>query len=194
VQKKSDVKSPETRQLAQEMYLEGLGFRAIGRLLKVSHTAVFGWIKQAGKNAELPVEEVPVDVVEIDEMHTYVGKKKSYRWIWIAVNRLGKRFLAFVCGDRSTQTGLKLWDKLKHLSVDYFASDHWASYDEFIPPEKHYRSKAETCTVESYNSRIRHYLARFKRKTKCYSKSEKMIEISLNLLMTKLNNKKSIQD
>jgi len=175
------------------MYLEGMGFRAIGRVLKVSNTAVLGWIKRFGKSNELPVPNESVEVVELDEMHTYVGKKKNYRWLWTAVDRLGKRFLAFVCGDRSTQTGLRLWDKLKHLSMSCFASDHWASYDEFIPPEKHYRSKAETCTVESYNSRIRHYLARFKRKTKCYSKSEQMIEISLNLLMKKLNKKKTIQ-
>ena len=46
--------------------------------------------------------------------------------------------------------------------------------------------KKETYTVESYNSRVRHYLARFKRKTKCYSKSVEMIEISLNRLIKKL--------
>ena len=76
VEQKSDVKSPQTRQFALDLYLEGLGFRAIGRLLKVSHTAVVGWVKQAGKSLELPVEQEPVDVVEVDEMHTYVGKKK----------------------------------------------------------------------------------------------------------------------
>jgi hypothetical protein len=32
---------------------------------------------------------------------------------------------------------------------------------------KHIQSKAETYTVEGYNSRVRHYLARFKRKGKC---------------------------
>ena len=73
VVKKSNVQSPETRQLARNMYLEGLGFRAIGRLLNVSHTAVLGWIKAAGKAVELPVENRPV---EVDEMHTYVGQKK----------------------------------------------------------------------------------------------------------------------
>ena len=82
-----------------------------------------------------------------------------------------------------------LWNKLTSLSVGVFATDHWRSYEEFIPPEQHVQSKSETYTVESYNSRIRHYLARFKRKTKCYSKSEEMIVISLNLLMKKLNNK-----
>ena len=76
VEKRSNERSLETRQLALKMYLEGLGFRAIGRLLKVSHTAVFYWIKKAGKTTELPVESEPVEVVEADEMHTYVGKKK----------------------------------------------------------------------------------------------------------------------
>jgi insertion element IS1 protein InsB len=74
------------------------------------------------------------------------------------------------------------------MTVERFTSDHWKSYEEFIPPEKHIQSKAETYTIEGYNSRIRHYLARFKRKGKCYSKAEYMIEISLNLLFMKLNN------
>jgi insertion element IS1 protein InsB len=81
-----------------------------------------------------------------------------------------------------------LWDKIKDLSINCFATDYWKSYEEFIPVEKHLQTKAETYTIESYNSRIRHYLARFKRKTKCYSKVSYMIEISLNLLMLKLNN------
>ena len=119
--------------------------------------------------------------------------KKNYRWIWIAVDRYGKQFLSFVCGDRSTKTGLKLWNKIKDLEINNFASDHWKSYTEFVPQEKHWQSKAETYTVEGYNSRIRHYLARFKRKSKCYSKAEYMIVISLNLLFLKLNNQPSIQ-
>jgi len=76
VSQKSNATPPATRQLAQEMYLEGLGFRAIGRLLKVSHTAVFGWIKKAGQSVDLPVEDNSIGVVEVDELHTYVGQKK----------------------------------------------------------------------------------------------------------------------
>lgn len=54
--------------------------------------------------------------------------------------------------------------------------------------EKHCESKAETFTVEGYNSRIRDYLARFKRKRKCYSKKQFILEYSLKLLFLKLNN------
>jgi insertion element IS1 protein InsB len=87
---------------------------------------------------------------------------------------------------------VKLWNKIKDLNISYFSSDYWKSYEEFIPEEKHLQSKAETYTIEGYNSRIRHDLARFKRKGKCYSKADYMIEISLNLLMLKLNNQLSI--
>ena len=73
----SSVRPAETRQLAQDMYLEGLGFRAIGRLLKVSHTAVFYWIKKAGVAVAESETNEPVEISEVDEMYTYVGQKKT---------------------------------------------------------------------------------------------------------------------
>ncbi len=83
---------------------------------------------------------------------------------------------------------MKLWEQIKNISVDKYCSDYWKSYEEFIPAQKHVQTKAETYTVEGYNSRIRHYLARFKRKSKCYSKAKHMVEKSLKLLFLKLNN------
>jgi len=113
--------------------------------------------------------------------------KKNYCWVWIAVDRQAKRFISFVCGDRSTQTGLKLWKQIKDLKTERYATDYWKSYAEFLPANQHIQSKAETYTVEGYNSRVRHYLARFKRRGKCYSKAQYMIERSLNLLFLKCN-------
>jgi insertion element IS1 protein InsB len=118
--------------------------------------------------------------------------QKNYCWIWIAVDRLGKRLISFVSGDRSTQTGLKLWEEIKHIPVSFYCSDYWKCYEAFIPKEKHLQTKAETFTVEGYNSRIRHHLARFKRKEKCYSKAQHMIDKSLKLLFLKLNNELAI--
>jgi len=74
------------------------------------------------------------------------------------------------------------------MDVGVFCSDGWKSYAQTIPRRKHNATKKSTFTVEGYNSRIRHYLARFKRKTKCYSKSQHMMEISLKLLFLKWDN------
>lgn len=77
VEKKSDVKSAETRRLALEMYLEGLGFRSIGRILNISYGTVYQWVKEWGSKVSLPQNNQPVAVMELDEMHTYVGAKKT---------------------------------------------------------------------------------------------------------------------
>jgi len=49
------------------MYLEGLGFRSIGRILNCSHVAVYRWIKQYGEKAQLPIAATELDVVEMDD-------------------------------------------------------------------------------------------------------------------------------
>jgi transposase len=60
---------------ALAMYLEGLGFRAIGRLLGVSNVAVLKWVRQAAQN--LPQVSTPstVDVLELDELWHFVKKR-----------------------------------------------------------------------------------------------------------------------
>ena len=70
-------KSPNMKRQALELYLEGLGFRSIGRFLKCSHVAVYNWIKAFGESAEQIRSETAVEVVEIDEMHTYISSKKT---------------------------------------------------------------------------------------------------------------------
>ena len=67
-------------------------------------------------------------------------------------------------------------------------TDNWRAYAEFIPEGIHTQSKAQTYTVEGYNSILRHFLARLRRKTKCYTKSIEMLKYSALLLM-KFRNK-----
>ncbi|ESS71424.1 hypothetical protein MGMO_104c00030 [Methyloglobulus morosus KoM1] len=67
-------------------------------------------------------------------------------------------------------------------------TDYWQPYESFVPAGQHTQSKAETFTVEGYNSLFRHFLARLRRKSKCYSKRQKMLGYSVRLLMAKRNN------
>jgi transposase len=59
------------------LYLEGLGFRSIGRFLNVSHVAVFNWIKSFGEQLDEFRNYEDIEVIELDEMHTYIGSKKT---------------------------------------------------------------------------------------------------------------------
>ena len=71
-------------------------------------------------------------------------------------------------------------------------TDYWNAYEGFIPPERHIQTKKETYTVEGYNSLFRHFLARLRRRTKCYTKAGYMLILSVKLLMCKWNNDLSI--
>jgi len=95
-------------------------------------------------------------------------------------------------GSRETVTGKKLWESVGALAGGDVMTDHYPPYEAFVPKEQHVRSKAETYTVEGYNSLFRHFLARMRRKSKCYSKCRKMLEYSIKLLMAKWNGKLSI--
>ena len=118
--------------------------------------------------------------------------KKNYCWIWIAVDRYGKRFIEFVLGDRSRKTGKKRWKKVKNKWIGKVMTYYWEAYQTVLPKDKHTQSKAQTYTVEGYNSIPRHFLARLRRKTKCYTKSKQMLYYSSLLLFLKRNNQLSI--
>jgi transposase-like protein len=74
---KSTAKPKSLKKQALHLYLECLGFRSIGRFLGFSNVSVLNWIRDFGhKVQELNSERQQLEIVEVDEMHTYVGKKK----------------------------------------------------------------------------------------------------------------------
>lgn len=76
VERKSTAFPAAIKQQALEMYLEGMGFRSIARQLKVSHLSVYRWIRAFGQQAAPLQSKQCIDVVEMDELHTYIGNKK----------------------------------------------------------------------------------------------------------------------
>jgi transposase-like protein len=78
VELKSTAKPKSQKKQALHLYLEGLGFRSIGRILGVSNVSVLNWIRDFGKKVqELNSDSQQIEMVEVDEMHSYVGSKKT---------------------------------------------------------------------------------------------------------------------
>jgi len=60
------------------MAVEGVNFRRIARQLKVNHQSVINWVNaHAGKLPEQPPVPDKVTTVELDEVFTFLGKKKT---------------------------------------------------------------------------------------------------------------------
>ena len=76
VAQKSDTATPDQRRLALTLYLEGLGFRSIGRVMGFSHVAVYQWIKAVGEEVA-HIQRQAAKIVELDELHSYMGHKKT---------------------------------------------------------------------------------------------------------------------
>ena len=80
----------------------------IERVTEIHHTTVMNWIKEAGiKLPDAPEEgEIP-EITEIDELQTFVGKKKNKVWIWTVVNHWKPGILLWTIGDlRSIAEGI----------------------------------------------------------------------------------------
>ena len=59
------------------LYLMGQSYRSIGRLLNISDVTVLNWIKSIGGKIDEIRDTEDIEVVGIDEMHTYAGSKKT---------------------------------------------------------------------------------------------------------------------
>ena len=83
-------KSANVKRQALELYLEGLGFRSIGRFLKCSHVAVYNWIKAFGETADAIRSDKAIEVIEIDKMHSYISSKKTAARYGLLLIDMGK--------------------------------------------------------------------------------------------------------
>ncbi len=70
--------APATRNFALKLYLEGTSLRAIGRLLHLNHQTVANWVAAAAdKLPEQVSDHAATNDVELDELFSFVNKKKS---------------------------------------------------------------------------------------------------------------------
>jgi transposase-like protein len=77
--------SAQTKAMAIEMYMNSMGIRAIGRVLRASPATVLNWIRKEHavlqhKLAQAePTDTGIPDVIEMDEIYTYVQKNSGGR-------------------------------------------------------------------------------------------------------------------
>lgn len=91
VEMKSTAKPKSMKKQALHLYLEGLGFRSIGRILGVSNVSVLNWIRDFGhKVQELSSQNQDIEMVEVDEMHSYIGSKKTSAGYGLLLIDMGK--------------------------------------------------------------------------------------------------------
>lgn len=71
--------SEDLRRQALELYVDGLNFRRIARVLAISRQTVANWVKAHADSLPdaPPVPDTEVEVEELDELFTFVKHKKT---------------------------------------------------------------------------------------------------------------------
>jgi len=76
-----------------------------------------------------------VDEAEVDEMWSFVGKKKRPRWLWHALDHRSGKVLAYVFGRRTDEAFVKLKTLLKPFGIRRYYSDSWGPTNGTSPPK-----------------------------------------------------------
>ena len=137
----------------------------------------------------LPVQ--PEDVLEADEMWSFVNQRTNKRWIWTVMCRRTRQIVACVMGDRSERTCRRLWAQIPETyRTCHSFSDFWGAYQKVFPNDLHEsvgKGSGQTNHMESWYNRLRQSNARFARKTLSFSKSDTMHEIVTRLFIVRYN-------
>jgi insertion element IS1 protein InsB len=99
----------------------------------------------------------------------------------LAFDRSGQRLVDWECGARDAATLNRLLERLKPWSVKLYCTDDYGPDDTLLPVGQHYIGKDRTVAIERVNSRLRHWFARFRRRTCVVSKALDMVNVTLAL-------------
>jgi hypothetical protein len=125
---------PEVKHTIIDMSLNASGVRDTARVLHISTDTVLNELRKKEAALEsvntallhtLNPNDIAVDVArageaEMDEMWSFVGKKKEQRWLWHAIDHGTGAVLAYVFGRRKDEVFLQLKGLLEPFKITRF--------------------------------------------------------------------------
>jgi len=125
------------------------------------------------------------DEAAMDEMWSFVRRKKEPRWLWHAIDHFTGKTLAYVFGRRKDEVFLKLKALLKPFGIERYYTDSYGAYTRHLDPEEHQPGKRNTQKIERKHLGLRARIKRLTRKTICFSKSCQMHDIVIGLFVNR---------
>ena len=187
--------SSTTKRQVLRAALERVSLRGIERIFGVCRQTVAEWIRdqvwQLPVLADTLIDYEVGDVLEIDEMWSFVGNKGQKRWIWLALCRRTRQIIAFYIGKRDEAAAQQLWQRIEYpYTLCPMYTDLYRTYDGALPEHLHWATEKKsgaTAHIERWNNTLRQRLARFVRKTLSFSKLDMMHRIMLEWFIIDYN-------
>lgn len=151
--KGSDI---SVKTLIINMLLNNIGIRDISLVLGVSLKTVLKQLILFGKKCSIVPTLNHYKSVQIDELWSYVGNKKTgKRWILYAYCPETKEIIGYVIGKRNKKTVKELYKMLKNIEIDEYCTDNWKSFVSVFGKENHKIGKRFTKHIEGVNTSLR---------------------------------------
>jgi len=172
-------------------FRERLSLRGLMRMFGISWKSLYelfnGHVKSLSRHRETVLQFQSGDVLEFDELCSFVGRKNQKRWVWTALSRRTRQIVGWVVGDRSNETFKRL---LRKVPLDYLRtrsySDKWKSYRILLTKKNHKmtgKGEGETSHMERWNCTLRQRMSRFVRKSLAFSKRDRYHQMALKLFI-----------
>jgi insertion element IS1 protein InsB len=187
--------TPERKEEILRAYQERSSMRGISRIFGIARQTLANWLKDKAKTLPQVADTLaPVhrgDVLELDELWSFVYSKDNERWVWIALCRRTRQIVAFYTGDRSEASCREFWNRIPQAyRGGHSFSDLWDAYQKVCATGHHHsvgKESGETAHVERWNLTLRQRLARFVRKTLSFSQLDFYHELVLRMFIIVYN-------
>ena len=143
------------------------------------------------KLTDTVLESQAGDVLELDEVWSFVYRREDKRWLWTALCRRTLQIVAWVSGDHSARTCQRLWDLIpESYRGCHTFSDFWDAYAKVFSEETHRsvgKDSGQTCHMERWNCTLRQRVGRFVRESLSFSKCDEMHEVAIRCFVHDYN-------
>jgi len=120
------------------------------------------------------VPALPNDILELDEIWTFVVDKAHKVWLWLCVCRRTNQVIAYHLGNRDEENCKAFYEKIPASYAGCRSRSDFLPAYALISDYTHKmcgKEEGETTHVEAFNNKLRQRLGRLVRKTCSFSKS-----------------------
>ena len=145
-----------------------------------------------GALSETLFPALPQDILELDELWSFVKSKAHRVWLWIALCRRTGQVVAFHLGNRDEKNARAFYDKFpSQYAACRTRSDKLHAYSIIsrYAHKKCTKKSGETAHVEAFNTILRARVGRLVRKNCAFSKSLENHEAAISCFINSHNTK-----
>lgn len=167
----------------QLLHNEGMSVSSTGRYLHISKSSVQMLMERRAAKLSFKIPGEMNQDYQIDELQTFIRRNtEADRYYVISImNKTTGKIIESVAGKRRKSVIIPLIKRLLLLSPKSIYTDGWNGYKSLIPKELHKCFVYSINRLERFHYTLRQRIKRLSRKSMSFSKSERMLDVSVKL-------------